>query len=222
MNVSKIEIADFLNIVNSTHQSILPGGVLDKWGGKARGGWTYRTAYFEDFDGKYYETTISAAQSDAGKMIYNVGQMQERSTPQINGSSSAGTGAQWGSTSSTDSVRAEGKNVNRKYSPEARDANAEQLGSENSTLISQPAADSFPLKGEAMGTAERPSQSPAATALPEGEPRAYDYDQLPGKARALVDQAVNSAVRKAGRAMSRLSFAAGIFTPAGTFVIKLC
>ena len=52
-------------------------------------------------------------------MIYNMGQMQERSTPQINGSSSASTGAQWGSTSSTDSVRAEGKNVNRKYSPEA-------------------------------------------------------------------------------------------------------
>ena len=50
--------------------------------------------------------------------------------------------------------------------------------------------------------ADAPSQSPAATALPEGEPRAYDYDKLPGKARAFVDQAVNSAVRRAGRAMS--------------------
>ena len=46
-------------------------------------------------------------------------QMQERSTPQINGSSSASTGAQWGNTSSTDSVRGEGKNVNRKYSPDS-------------------------------------------------------------------------------------------------------
>ena len=50
--------------------------------------------------------------------------------------------------------------------------------------------------------ADAPSQSPAATALPEGEPRAYDYDKLPGKARAFVDQAVNSAVRQAANAMS--------------------
>ena len=50
--------------------------------------------------------------------------------------------------------------------------------------------------------ADAPSQSPAATALPEGEPRAYDYGKLPGKARAFVDQAVNSAVRQAANAMS--------------------
>ncbi|MCI6605805.1 MAG: hypothetical protein MSC56_07940 [Clostridiales bacterium] len=34
MNVSKIKIADFLNIVNGSHQSILPGGVLEKMGAK--------------------------------------------------------------------------------------------------------------------------------------------------------------------------------------------
>ena len=50
-------------------------------------GWNYRTAYFMDFDGKYYKTTISVAQGADGSVIYNVGQMQERSAPQIGGSS---------------------------------------------------------------------------------------------------------------------------------------
>ena len=53
----------------------------------ASSGWNYRTAFFKDFDGKYYKVTISTAQSADGKMIYNIGQMQERSIPQINGSS---------------------------------------------------------------------------------------------------------------------------------------
>ena len=45
------------------------------------------------------------------------------------------------------------------------DTNAQQLRGENSTLISQPLADSFPLKGEAGGE----GQSAAATASPRGE-----------------------------------------------------
>ena len=47
--------------------------------------------------------------------------------------------------STADFVREFGRN----YLDEG--GNAGQLGDENSTLISQPAADSFPLKGEAYG-----------------------------------------------------------------------
>lgn len=69
-------------------------------GSMASGGWNYRTAYFEDFDGKYYEIKISVAQSADGSMLYNIGDMKERSAPQkINGSSAAGGGALRGSTS---------------------------------------------------------------------------------------------------------------------------
>ena len=88
-------------------------------GAMASGGWTYRTAYFEDFDGKYYETTISAAQSDAGKMIYNIGQMKEEASPKVKGSSAKTGNAPRGFASSDTSVRGVGKNVNKKYSPDS-------------------------------------------------------------------------------------------------------
>lgn len=64
--------------------------IIDKdarHGDMASGGWNYRTAYFMDFDGKYYKTTISVAEGAGGSIVYNVGKMQERSTPQIGGSS---------------------------------------------------------------------------------------------------------------------------------------
>lgn len=64
--------------------------VIDKdarHGDMASIGWNYRTAYFMDFDGKYYKTTISVAEGAGGSVVYNVGKMQERSTPRIGGSS---------------------------------------------------------------------------------------------------------------------------------------
>ena len=53
----------------------------------AKNGWNYRTAYFRDFDGKYYQVLVSIAKNDAGETVYNVGRMQERSFPRFNGSS---------------------------------------------------------------------------------------------------------------------------------------
>lgn len=118
-------------------------------------------------------------------MIYNMGQMQERSTPQINGSSSASTGAQWGSTSSTDSVRAEGKNVNRKYSPEAE--NDRRKAAQFAVIQSSNAAEDAAEKMQYM--AEDP-----ATLLPELTGRIqFDltwlsghYDALPRDNQAYV------------------------------------
>ena len=86
-------------------------------GGMASSGWNYRTAFFKDFDGKYYKVTISTAQSADGKMIYNIGQMQERSIPQINGSSAAGSGALRGD-ASVDSLSRGVQNVKLKFSME--------------------------------------------------------------------------------------------------------
>lgn len=90
--------------------------VLDfggRHGDMAKDGWNYRTAYFMDFDGKYYRTRISVALGKDGSIVYNIGEMQERSTPQINGSS-GNSGAQRGNASGT-SIPADGENVNRKF-----------------------------------------------------------------------------------------------------------
>ena len=43
----------------------------------ASGGWNYRTAYFMDFDGKYYKTTISVAEGQAEALSTMWGKMKE-------------------------------------------------------------------------------------------------------------------------------------------------
>lgn len=86
-------------------------------GDMASSGWNYRTAFFKDFDGKYYKVTISTAQSADGKMIYNIGQMQERSIPQINGSSTANSGALRGDALEY-SLSRDTQNVKSKFSME--------------------------------------------------------------------------------------------------------
>nr|DAT44800.1 MAG TPA: nuclease [Caudoviricetes sp.] len=90
--------------------------VLDfggRHGDMAKDGWNYRTAYFMDFDGKYYRTRISVALGKDGSIVYNIGEMQERSTPQINGSS-GNSGAQRGNASGI-SILTDGENVKPKF-----------------------------------------------------------------------------------------------------------
>ena len=94
--------------------------VLDfggRHGDMAKDGWNYRTAYFMDFDGKYYRTRISVALGKDGSIVYNIGEMQERSTPQINGSSE-NSGAQRGNASGT-SILTDGENVKPQFSLKA-------------------------------------------------------------------------------------------------------
>ena len=52
-------------------------------GEMASGGWQYRSAYFMDFDGSYYLVTISAAKSNDGLMVYNIGQMKKEAFPKL-------------------------------------------------------------------------------------------------------------------------------------------
>ena len=44
----------------------------------AKDGWSYRTAYFRDFDGKYYKLQISVAIDGTVESIYNVGSIKEK------------------------------------------------------------------------------------------------------------------------------------------------
>lgn len=90
--------------------------VLDeagRHGDMAKDGWNYRTAYFMDFDGKYYRTRISVALGKDGSIVYNIGKMQERSTPRIAGSS-GNSGALLGN-ASVNSIPTDGENVNRDF-----------------------------------------------------------------------------------------------------------
>lgn len=102
--------------------------VLDfggRHGDMAKDGWNYRTAYFMDFDGKYYRTRISVALGKDGSIVYNIGEMQERSTPQINGSS-GNSGAQRGNAPGT-SILTDGENVKPQFSLKATDSTGRKL-----------------------------------------------------------------------------------------------
>jgi len=73
----------------------------------AKNGWYYRRAWFCDFDGTYYQVTISTPDGINGVVVYNVGQIERRSPPSFNGSSNSvdETGARRGKSSSTVTIR---------------------------------------------------------------------------------------------------------------------
>ena len=109
-----------------------------KHGEFASEGWKYRTAFFRDFDGKYYRLQISVANGNKGSVPYNIGDIEERRFPKITGSSAKG-GALNGESSSGINVPQEGKSVKRQYSfagPSARTANSQTLA-EAKTLDEQ-------------------------------------------------------------------------------------
>lgn len=83
-------------------------------GEMASGGWAYRTAFFEDFDGSYYEVTISVALSADGNMVYNIGQMKKEAHPKIKGSRANNDDGPRGFASSDNSISNSGQDVNRK------------------------------------------------------------------------------------------------------------
>lgn len=90
-------------------------------GDLAKNGWYYRRAWFQDFDGKYYQVTISTADGASGVVVYNVGQIERRSLPSFNGSSDSvtETGARWGNASSENNIRSAEGNSQEKSSGRA-------------------------------------------------------------------------------------------------------
>ncbi len=50
----------------------------------AKDGFTYRRAYFKDFDGKYYEITFSVGHNGDTATVYNVGKIKESTMPSAN------------------------------------------------------------------------------------------------------------------------------------------
>lgn len=92
----------------------------------ASGGWNYRTAFFQDFDGRYYKLQISVAQNEQGNIVYNIGRIEERSSPTIYGSSAKG-GALGGKTSFEKSVPQAEQTVKQRFSYAGENANNADL-----------------------------------------------------------------------------------------------
>ena len=202
-------------------------------GDMASSGWNYRTAFFKDFDGKYYKVTISTAQSADGKMIYNIGQMQERSTPQINGSSAADSGALRGN-ASVDSLSRGAQNVKLKFSMETP-------VEETKTLVAMHNMTEEKLR-RTLDIGAWPSPSIAVVKAKEGHANYGEYSAIfprgaidpqadsrnkvyggdawtPTHDNALVERGVNYEARRAfDENIKNLSsqFAGGVFQGSGT------
>ena len=202
-------------------------------GDMASSGWNYRTAFFKDFDGKYYKVTISTAQSADGKIIYNIGQMQERSIPQINGSSTANSGALRGD-ALEDSLSRDTQNVKSKFSMETP-------VEETKTLVAMHNMTEEKLR-RTLDIGAWPSPSIAVVKAKEGHANYGEYSAIfprgtidpqadsrnkvyggdawtPTHDNALVEREVNYEARRAfDENIKNLSsqFAGGVFQGSGT------
>ena len=202
-------------------------------GDMASSGWNYRTAFFKDFGGKYYKVTISTAQSADGKMIYNIGQMQERSIPQINGSSTANSGALRGDALEY-SLSRDTQNVKSKFSMETP-------VEETKTLVAMHNMTEEKLR-RTLDIGAWPSPSIAVVKAKEGHANYGEYSAIfprgtidpqadsrnkvyggdawtPTHDNALVEREVNFEARRAfDENIKNLSsqFAGGVFQGSGT------
>ncbi len=77
----------------------------------AKDGFSYRTAYFEDFDGQYYKITLSIGHSGSVATVYNVGKIKENSIPSAT-KIIAVVGSQPRGMLSNDSISENSENVN--------------------------------------------------------------------------------------------------------------
>ncbi len=90
----------------------------------AKDGFNYRTAYFMDFDGKYYRLTISVGKNGVINTVYNVGKIKEEGKYSLRGSKPVTEKTvTMRSSSSTNSISDNSENVNSKTSREKPKAN---------------------------------------------------------------------------------------------------
>lgn len=94
----------------------------------ASGGWNYRTAYFEDFDGKYYSFQISTGKNGKVNTIYNVNEIEEAGFPNTLKGARPQDATVGALASSGKSIAGNGENVNREnytYSLKTHDTTEE-------------------------------------------------------------------------------------------------
>ena len=168
-------------------------------GATADMGRNYRIAYFQDFDGKYYQCTISVEMSANRNAVYNIGKMKERSFPSVqkalNGSSTNG-GAQRGKTSSADSIRSKNEKVNTSQGPVKQDISSaktkfsmESPVEETDTLIALHNMDETGLR-TTLKLGAWPSPSIAIVKAKQGHSKFGEYSAI--FPRSTIDPETNS------------------------------
>ncbi len=75
---AEIHINELAEVSKKTNKPIQPDTKKHRF---AKDGFTYRTAYFEDFDGSYYKITISVGHNGNVSTIYNVGKIEKNTMP---------------------------------------------------------------------------------------------------------------------------------------------
>ena len=98
----------------------------------AKDGWSYRTAYFSDFNGDTYKVRLSVAKDGTVESIYNVGEMKKAST---NGESRL-IAPQRAVDASTNSIRSKIENVNS-FSKKSSEKNSQTFGNINEEAYSR-------------------------------------------------------------------------------------
>ena len=80
----------------------------------AKDGFTYRRAYFEDFDGQYYEVTLSIGHNGTVATVYNVGKIDKSTLPSAKIIAVVGS-KPLGKVLSNKSIRNSEQNVNENF-----------------------------------------------------------------------------------------------------------
>ena len=102
----------------------------------AKDGFTYRTAYFKDFDGRYYRLTISVGENGDISTVYNVGKLKEDTLPSGNIVSTF-SGSKANNVSSANSIPDVKEKVNTKlqYSKKSNGQAAKNEANANSPKV---------------------------------------------------------------------------------------
>ena len=108
-----------------------PGGRRGEAEKNAAKEFHYRTAFFRDFDGRYFRMRISVMEGEQGKIAYNIGNILERPFPNVNGSSANAALTKTGNDLSGDSIRESAEKSKGEFVEEA----------ESGRMISAPTAE---------------------------------------------------------------------------------
>ncbi|MBO5211096.1 MAG: hypothetical protein J6B80_04115 [Clostridia bacterium] len=94
---AEAHIDELVEISHRNKGKIVPDGKNHSF---AKDGFTYRTVYFQDFDGAYYRITLSVGENGGVSTVYNVGKMKADDIPNGNIVSAIGSKADMSSANS--------------------------------------------------------------------------------------------------------------------------
>ena len=77
----KLHVESHIDEITEISKKRGKGKADDKGHSFVDNGFTYRTAYFKDFDGQYYEVTLSIGHKGTVATVYNVGKIEEGVSP---------------------------------------------------------------------------------------------------------------------------------------------